>query len=48
MVGILLGLLALALLIWGIVTLINGGVVLGIILIIVALVIGPLGLRYRA
>jgi hypothetical protein len=42
-VGFLLWLIAVALVIWGIVTLINGSVILGIVLIIVGLAVGPGG-----
>lgn len=41
--GILLWLVAVALVIFGIVTLINGSVILGIVLIIVGLAVGPGG-----
>ena len=41
--GVLLWLLAVVLVVWGIVTLINGGVVLGIVLIVVGLLVGPGG-----
>ena len=41
--GFILWLIAVALVIYGIVTLINGSVILGIILIIVGLAVGPGG-----
>ena len=41
--GVLLWLLAVVLVVWGIVTLINGGLVLGIVLIVVGLLVGPGG-----
>lgn len=40
---LLLWLIAVALVIWGIVTIVRGGVLLGIILIILGLLIGPGG-----
>jgi hypothetical protein len=39
----ILWLIAVALVIWGIVTLIRGGVLLGIVLIVVGLLVGPGG-----
>ncbi|MEO6606764.1 MAG: GPGG-motif small membrane protein [Aeromicrobium sp.] len=41
--GILLWLIAVALVIYGVITLINGSVLLGIVLIIVGLAVGPGG-----
>ncbi|MEJ7634734.1 GPGG-motif small membrane protein [Aeromicrobium sp.] len=41
--GILLWLVAVALVIYGIITLINGSVLLGIVLIVVGLAVGPGG-----
>lgn len=41
--ALLLWLIAVALVIWGIVTLIRGGLVLGIVLIVLGLLIGPGG-----
>lgn len=41
--GILLWLIAVALVIYGIITLINGSVLLGIVLIVVGLAVGPGG-----
>lgn len=41
--GLILWLIAVALVIYGIITLINGGVLLGIVLIIVGLAVGPGG-----
>ena len=43
MLNVLLWLVAVVLVVWGIITLINGGVLLGIILIIVGLLVGPGG-----
>ena len=43
MVNLLLWIVAVVLVVWGIVTLINGGIVLGIVLIVVGLLIGPGG-----
>jgi hypothetical protein len=42
-VNTLLWLIAAALVIWGIVTIVRGGVVLGIVLIIIGLLVGPGG-----
>lgn len=39
----LLWILAVALVIWGIVTLVRGGVLMGIVLIVVGLLVGPGG-----
>lgn len=41
--GFLLWIIAVALVIWGIVTLINGSIILGIVLIVVGLAVGPGG-----
>ena len=41
--GFLLWLIAVVLVIWGIVTLINGSLILGIVLIVVGLAVGPGG-----
>jgi len=41
--GILLWIIAVALVVWGIVTLINGSILLGIVLIVVGLAVGPGG-----
>ena len=41
--GLLLTILAAILVIWGVVTLIHGGIILGIILILVGLAVGPGG-----
>lgn len=41
--GIVLWLLAVVLVVWGIVTLIHGGIILGIVLIVVGLLVGPGG-----
>ncbi len=41
--GILLWLIAVALVIYGVITLINGSVLLGIVLIVVGLAVGPGG-----
>jgi hypothetical protein len=42
-VGILLWLIALVLVIYGLITLINGSVLLGVVLIVVGLAVGPGG-----
>lgn len=42
-VDFLLWIIAVILVIWGIVTLINGGILLGLVLIVVGLLIGPGG-----
>lgn len=39
----ILWLIAVALVIWGIITLVRGGVLMGIVLIVVGLVVGPGG-----
>jgi len=41
--GLLLSILAIILVIWGVVTLVHGGIILGIILILVGLAVGPGG-----
>ena len=41
--GFLLWIIAVALVIWGIITLINGSILLGIVLIVVGLAVGPGG-----
>ncbi len=41
--GFLLWIAAVVLVIWGVITLINGGILLGIILIVVGLAVGPGG-----
>lgn len=41
--GFLLWIIAVALVIWGIVTLISGSIILGIVLIVVGLAVGPGG-----
>jgi len=41
--NLLLWLVAVVLVVWGIVTLINGGLVLGIVLIVIGLLVGPGG-----
>jgi len=41
--GFILWIIAVALVIWGIVTLVRGGVLMGIVLIVLGLIIGPGG-----
>jgi len=41
--NLLLWLVAVVLVVWGIVTLINGGLILGIVLIVIGLLVGPGG-----
>lgn len=41
--GFLLWIVAVALVIWGVITLINGSIILGIVLIVVGLAVGPGG-----
>ncbi len=43
MISLLLWIAAVILVIWGIITLINGSVLLGIVLIVVGLLVGPGG-----
>ncbi|MBA2465892.1 MAG: GPGG-motif small membrane protein [Nocardioides sp.] len=41
--GLILWLIAVALVIWGIITLVRGGVLMGIVLIVLGLIVGPGG-----
>jgi hypothetical protein len=43
MLALLLTIVAVVLVIWGIVTIVNGGLILGIILIVIGLIVGPGG-----
>jgi hypothetical protein len=42
-VGLILWIIAAALVIWGVITLIRGAVVMGIVLIVIGLLVGPGG-----